>query len=68
MCYMHLSEKLSKNLKRLRGSMPQGQFARKLGVSRATLNRLENDSQNVTIKTLDRIVKSLKTDISELFK
>ena len=63
-----LAEKLAKNLRTLRGDQTQGAFARKLGISRATLNRLENNSQNTTLNTLDQITKSLKCDVGDLFK
>ncbi len=63
-----LAEKLAKNLKLLRAEQTQGAFARKLGISRATLNRLENVSQNTTLKTLDQITKSLKCEVGDLFK
>lgn len=65
---MTLGERLAKNLKAHRGSLNQTEFARKLGVSRATVTRLENSSQNTTLKTLDRISKSLHCDIGELFQ
>ncbi|MDA9095902.1 helix-turn-helix domain-containing protein [Porticoccaceae bacterium] len=64
---MTLSEKLAKNLKTRRGPLTQGAFARKLGISRATLNRLENNAQNTTLKTLNQITKSLHCDIGDLF-
>jgi len=65
---MNLSEKLANNLKTRRGTLTQVKFARKLGISRPTLNRLENVGQNATLKTLEQITKALKCDISELFK
>ena len=65
---MTLADKLAKNLKARRGSMTQGEFARKLGISRATLNRLENGNQNTTLKTLNQITKSQRCDIGDLFK
>lgn len=65
---MTLSEKLAKNLRARRGKLTQDEFARKLGISRATLNRLESASQNTTLNTLDQITKSLRCDVSELFK
>lgn len=65
---MSLSKKLAKNLRTLRGDMTQNAFARKLGVSRPTLNRLESASQNTTLKTLEQIAKSLKCDIGDLFE
>ena len=64
----NLSKKLAKNLTELRGDQTQGAFARKLGISRATLNRLESASQNTTIKTLEQISKSLKCDVGDLFQ
>ncbi len=65
---MGLSEKLAKNLKKRRGDIPQGQYARKLGISQATVTRLENAAQNTTINTLEKITEALKCDISELFE
>ena len=65
---MNLEKRLSENLKKRRGNLTQEVFARKLGISRATLTRLENCSQNTTIKTLEQISKSLKCDVGDLFK
>jgi len=65
---MSLSVKLANRLKSLRGQQTQGEFARKLGISRATLNRLESATQNVTLKTLEQLTKSLKCSIADLFK
>ena len=65
---MNLEKRLSENLKILRGKQTQQAFAKKLGISRATLTRLENCAQNTTIKTLEQITKSLRCDIGDLFK
>jgi len=65
---MTLADKLAKNLRARRGDLTQEQFARKLGISRPTLTRLENGAQNTTIKTLDQISKSLKVDVGDLFR
>ena len=65
---MCLSVKLATKLKTLRGNQTQGEFARKLGISRATLNRLESATQNTTLKTLEQLTKSLKCSIEDLFK
>jgi DNA-binding XRE family transcriptional regulator len=64
---MTLSEKLARNLRARRGSVTQEDFARKLGISRATLNRLESASQNTTLNTLDQIIKSLRCSVGDLF-
>jgi DNA-binding Xre family transcriptional regulator len=65
---MDLSQRLADNLRKRRGAIPQGQYARKLGISRPTLNRLENAAQNTTIATLERICRALKCDIGDLFE
>jgi len=65
---MGLAQKLAKNLRKRRQDMPQGAYAKKLGISRPTLNRLENANQNVTLATLEQITKSLKCDIGDLFE
>jgi DNA-binding XRE family transcriptional regulator len=65
---MSLSTKLANRLKTIRGKQTQGEFARKLGISRATLNRLESATQNTTLKTLEQLTKSLKCSIEDLFK
>ncbi len=65
---MSLPVKLANRLKAIRGQQTQGEFARKLGISRATLNRLESATQNVTLNTLEQLTKSLKCSIGDLFK
>jgi len=63
---MNFANNLAKNLKNYRGKMSQEAFARKLGVSDATINRLENQTQNITIATLQQIAKSLKCSGGDL--
>jgi len=65
---MSLADNLAKNLRTRRGELTQEQFARKLGISRATLTRLEGGYQNTTIKTLQQICRSLRCDVCELFR
>lgn len=65
---MDLAKRLAQNLRTRRGEMTQEQFAKKLGISRATLTRLENASQNTTITTLDQISRALKCDVGDLFR
>ena len=64
---MDLVENLARNLRALRGDKTQDAFARKLGISQATLARLESGAQNTTIKTLQQICKALRCNIGELF-
>lgn len=65
---MDLPEILSKNIREMRGDKTQEAFARKLGISQATLARLESGAQNTTIKTLQQICKAMRCSVGELFK
>jgi transcriptional regulator with XRE-family HTH domain len=63
----HLAQRLAKRLQELRGDMPQVQFARRLGISKSSLNRMEIGDQNVSLNTLERLCTRLKCDIADLF-
>lgn len=65
---MDLAKRLAENLRARRGDLTQEQFAKKLGISRATLTRLESETQNTTLVTLEQIAKALKCDVGDLFK
>jgi DNA-binding Xre family transcriptional regulator len=62
-----LARRLSKALARFRGEASQNQFARRLGISNASLNRLENQVQNISLKTLEQLCRALKCDVVDLF-
>lgn len=64
---MDLTQKLAANLRARRGAKTQDEFARKLGISRATLSRLESGTQNITLKTIDQIIKKLRCNVEDLF-
>ena len=42
-------------------------FARKLGVSTSSLHRMEMGEQNVTLKTLEHLLKRLKCNVNDVF-
>lgn len=65
---MDLAARLALNLKTRRKGISQEVFARRLGISRATLTRLENCGQNITLNTLEQITIALSCDICDLFK
>ena len=62
-----LARRLARGLAQLRGKESQNRFARKLGVSNATLNRIENQRQNVSLSILEKFCRNLKCDIADLF-
>ena len=63
----NLSKRLAKRLLELRGDIPQYLFARRLGISKSSLNRMEMGDQNVALKTLERLCARLKCDVADLF-
>lgn len=65
---MTLAEILAQNLRTRRGELTQEAFARKLGISRPTLTRLESAEQNTTIGTLEQIAKALRCHVCDLLK
>lgn len=62
-----LAKRLAKSLATVRGKTSQNKFARQLGISNASLNRIENQQQNVSLETLEMICTKLKCDIADLF-
>ncbi len=63
-----LPKQLGQFLRRKRGEMTLPAFARKLGVSSSSLHRIEMGEQNVTLKTLEHLLKRLKCGISDVFE
>jgi len=43
-------------------------FARQIGLSSSTLQRLEIGEQNLTLDTLERVLKKLKVKIGNVFR
>ena len=66
---MDLARRLAESLRRVRreAGLTQTTMAKTLGVSQATLNRLESGSQNVTLKTLQQLCRALDCGLDDLF-
>jgi DNA-binding Xre family transcriptional regulator len=62
-----MANQLAAFLKKRRGSLTYVQFSRKMGISPATLHRLEMGQQNVTLKTLEQIVDRLNCKVADIF-
>ena len=58
---------LGKKLKKYRGEKSQVYFAKKLGISKSSLNRIEIGEQNISLKTIEIICDRLKINIKDLF-
>ena len=62
-----LQKQLGQFLRKRRGEMTLPVFARKLGISSSSLHRMEMGEQNVTLKTLEHLLKRLKCSLTEVF-
>jgi DNA-binding Xre family transcriptional regulator len=62
-----LQKQLGRFLREKRGSMSYPVFARKIGISSASLHRMEMGQQNVTLKTLEHILKRFKCQAGDIF-
>lgn len=62
-----LQKQLGQHLRKRRGDMTLPAFARKLGISSSSLHRMEMGEQNVTLKTLEHLLKRLKRSVSDVF-
>ncbi|HMO18675.1 MAG TPA: helix-turn-helix transcriptional regulator [Oligoflexia bacterium] len=61
-----LRKNLAKKLKSLRGDMTQREFARKIGLSKSTLHRIEMGEQNVGIDAIEQICKKLRCSLTDI--
>ena len=62
-----LAKRLGRRLQELRGEESQLQFAKKLGISKSSLNRMELGEQNVSLRTLEILCRRLRCDVADLF-
>lgn len=62
-----LRSRLAAFIRERRGSMPQREFARRVGVAQSTIMRIENHEQNVTLDTLEQLCRAFRVDVDELF-
>ena len=67
---MTLAQRLANALRKARheAGLSQVQMAKRLGVGRSTVNRLEAADQNTTLRTLDRLCRALKRKPSDLLE
>ena len=67
---MNESEKLGKNLKRIRTTkgISQGEISRKLEVDKSFVSNIENGKTNPTLATIAKIAKAIGVSIDKLLK
>jgi DNA-binding Xre family transcriptional regulator len=62
-----MQKQLGQFLRKRRGEMTLPAYAHKLGVSSSSLHRMEMSEQNVTLTTLERLLKRLKCSAADVF-
>lgn len=62
-----LQKQLSRFLREKRGDLTYPEFARKMGLAGSSLHRMEMGTQNVTLKTLEQIMKRLNCTMADIF-
>lgn len=67
-CMHVLRRRLAKKLKRIIGDRTQREFCREIGMTQATINRIINCEQNVTLDSLEKLANRLKIDACDLIK
>lgn len=55
-------------IRKQRGEMPYRDFARKLGISKSSLARLEMGEESITLKRLNQVLARLKCQPEDVFK
>ena len=62
-----LRRRLAEFMREKRGDTNLRDFSRKIGLSRASIQRIETEDQNVTLDTLEHLCKVYRCDIAHLF-
>ena len=63
-----LQKQLGRFLRQKRGNLSLPAYARKLGISSSSLHRMEMGEQNVTLKTLEQLLRRLNCRLNQVFE
>jgi transcriptional regulator with XRE-family HTH domain len=63
-----LRKQLGAYLRERRGVKTLRDFGREAGLSSSTLQRLELGEQNITVDTLENVLRKLKVSINDVFR
>lgn len=63
----HLRYRLARFIKDKRGKKTLREFAKRYGLSKDTVMRIENEEQNITIDMLEHLCKVFRCDVKDLF-
>lgn len=62
-----LKQQLGNYLRKARGEMTFKDFARKTGISNSSLQRLERGEQNLTLGSLETLLRKLNVGLTDVF-
>jgi DNA-binding Xre family transcriptional regulator len=62
-----LRQQLAEYLRKARGDQTYAQFGRRIGMSSSSLQRLEMADQNITIDSLEKLIRRLKCNVADIF-
>ena len=62
-----IQKRLAKKMRALRGERTLREFSKKTGVDHSALRRIEQGSENITLRTLQRLCDRLKCRVGYLF-
>ncbi len=65
---MKYRRRLARRLQQLKGRQTQSVFAKRIGIGQASLNRILNKKQDVSIDMLETMCTFLEIDICELLR
>ncbi len=63
-----LDKQFATFIRKQRGEMPYRDFARKLGISKSSLARLEMGEESITLKRLNQVLNRLKCHPEDVFE
>ena len=63
-----LNEILAINIKKFRGKESQRSFAKRMEINQATLVRIEQGRENITLTTIQKLIDNLHCTVAKLFK
>jgi transcriptional regulator with XRE-family HTH domain len=63
---MKLRKRLAKKLKQMKGDRTKAEFSKRLGIGQASLNRILQAEQSVSLDLLETICNSLRIDVIDL--
>ena len=63
-----LDKQFAAFIRKKRGEITYQEFARKVGLTKSSLHRIEQGEQSITLRNLEVVLKRLKCKVKDVFK